>query len=75
MAGGGAAAATEGEFKLEQSASSGGQDIGYPNGHLGHLNQEEEKSLRDFKAFLQEKGLYTPEAAEKKASHDDQTLL
>lgn len=72
MAGGGAAGS---EFKLEQVPSSGGHDIGYPHGHLGHLSQEEEKSLQEFKVFLQDKGLYTPEAAEKKASHDDQTLL
>lgn len=42
---------------------------GYPHGHLGHLTAEEENALKGFKAYLGEKGLYTP------GSHDDPTLL
>ncbi|KAK3318143.1 CRAL-TRIO domain-containing protein [Apodospora peruviana] len=58
--------------KVRTSVSVGGHDIGYPNGHLGHLSHEEEEALRSFKVFLEEKGDYqsgTP------PSHDDQTLL
>ncbi|KAK3307171.1 CRAL-TRIO domain-containing protein [Chaetomium strumarium] len=52
--------------------SVGGHDIGYPHGHLGYLTQDEENSLRSFKVYLEEKGLYKsgPEP-----SHDDGTLL
>jgi len=62
-----------------ESASSGapsinvaGHEVGYPHGHLGHLNAEEEEVLRGFKLFLEEKALYQPGPP---ASHDDQTLL
>ncbi|KAK4183635.1 putative SEC14 cytosolic factor [Podospora australis] len=60
------------------SVISGGQqphDVGYPNGHLGHLNAGEEQALRDFKVFLEEQKLYTPGSPASPASHDDQTLL
>ncbi|KAL1842335.1 hypothetical protein VTJ49DRAFT_5503 [Mycothermus thermophilus] len=60
---------------LERVTSVGGHDIGYPHGHLGHLTAEEEKSFQEFKAFLQEKGLYTPAGEGKTASCDDATLL
>ena len=63
-------------LKLEQTLSVGGHDIGYPHGHLGHLNAEEEEALERFKKLLQEKGLYTPSVeGQNKASHNDQTLL
>ena len=52
--------------------SVGGHEIGYPHGHLGHLNADEENALQNFKVFLQDKGLYTTEP---KPSHDDQTLM
>ena len=52
--------------------SIAGHEFGYPHGHLGHLNVDEEDALRNFKLFLQEKGLYTPGNP---ASHDDPTLL
>lgn len=47
-------------------------DHGYPRGHLGHLNDEEEKALRDFKALVEQKGLYKPGPP---PSHQDYTLL
>lgn len=52
--------------------SVAGHEIGYPHGHLGHLNDEEEAALREFKALLEERGLYK---AGPPASSDDQTLL
>ncbi|KAH6634703.1 CRAL-TRIO domain-containing protein [Chaetomium sp. MPI-SDFR-AT-0129] len=45
---------------------------GYPNGHLGHLTEEEDTQLKAFRVFLEENGLYKPGPP---ASHDDQTLL
>ena len=48
------------------------QDIGYPHGHLGHLTEDEEKALVEFKQIISEKGLYQ---AGPPPSHDDQTLL
>lgn len=54
------------------TASVGGHEIGYPHGHLGHLSADEEDAFRNFKLFLQEKGLYEPGPP---ASHDDQTLM
>lgn len=62
--------------RVKSSASSGGpggeHGIGYPYGHLGHLNHEEEETLTKFKAYLEEKGAYQPGPP---PSHDDQTLL
>ena len=46
--------------------------IGYPNGHLNHLNEEEEEAFHNFKLLLQEKDLYKPGPP---PSHDDQTLM
>jgi len=69
----GASAVGEAATKVG-SASLGGHEFGYPHGHLGHLNGEEEEALRSFKAYLQaqEDGFYKPGPP---ASHDDQTLL
>jgi hypothetical protein len=50
-------------------------EFGYPNGHLGHLSDQQEKALDDFRQLVAEKGLYRPATAEKPASHDDVTLL
>lgn len=60
------------ETSAERVLSVGGHDIGYPNGHLGHLSSDEENALRNFKTFLEEKGLYK---SGPQPSHDDQTLL
>ncbi|KAK4208159.1 SEC14 cytosolic factor [Rhypophila decipiens] len=58
---------------VKSASSAGGEHgIGYPNGHLGHLNPEEEESLRKFKTYLEEQGAYKPRPP---PSHDDQTLL
>ncbi|KAG8168040.1 hypothetical protein KVR01_003729 [Diaporthe batatas] len=46
---------------------------GYPHGHLGHLTADEEDALKRFKAYLGDKGLYTP--GPPSPSHDDPTLL
>lgn len=46
--------------------------LGYPHGHLGHLNEFEEDSLRRFRDLLEERGLYKRGPP---ASHDDATLL
>ncbi|KAK0620085.1 CRAL-TRIO domain-containing protein [Immersiella caudata] len=72
------AAALEPVQKVKSAASGApsisvaGHEIGYPHGHLGHLSDAEEESLRGFKEYLQEKGLYQ---AGPPPSHDDQTLL
>ncbi|KAK4033563.1 CRAL-TRIO domain-containing protein [Parachaetomium inaequale] len=57
---------------MAETTSVGSHDVGYPHGHLGHLTEEEDKQLRLFKDFLEEKGLYKPGPP---PSHDDQTLL
>ncbi|KXJ95265.1 CRAL-TRIO domain-containing protein [Microdochium bolleyi] len=46
--------------------------VGYPHGHLGHLEEHEEKALADFKTLLESKGEYTPGPP---ANHDDPKLL
>jgi len=43
-----------------KSSSSHVSEYRYPHGHLHHLNQHEEEQLREFKALIQEKGLYEP---------------
>lgn len=44
-------------------------------GHLGHLTQEESAALDNFKSISTEAGFYTPPGLDKKASHDDGTLV
>jgi len=46
--------------------------VGYPHGHLGHLEDHEAKAFEDFKKLLQEKGAYTPGPP---PNHDDPKLL
>ncbi|KAL8403589.1 hypothetical protein RB594_008737 [Gaeumannomyces avenae] len=53
-------------------AAQASPDIGYPNGHLGYLNESETKALDEFKALITEKSEYSPGPP---PSHDDQTLL
>lgn len=68
-----AASATAGPAqKVQSTVSTSGHEFGYPHGHLGHLNAEEEEAFQNFKAFLEEKGVYKPGNP---ASHDDPTLL
>lgn len=56
----------------DKTTSAGVADVGYPNGHLGHLTEGEENQLKAFKVFLEDKGLYKSGPP---PSHDDQTLL
>lgn len=44
-------------------------------GHIGHLTAEEESALDHFKKLCAKEGYYTPHAADRKASHDDGTLV
>ena len=67
-------------LQRNHSASSGpaskvqsaGVEFGYPHGHLGHLNHEEEEAFKNFKIYLEEQGAYKPGPP---PSHDDPTLL
>ncbi|QDS77905.1 hypothetical protein FKW77_000721 [Venturia effusa] len=48
----------------------------YPNGHLGHLSDNQQRALDDFKVLCEKEGYYTTKAeGGKPASHDDETLL
>ncbi|KAI6715066.1 phosphatidylinositol transporter [Diplocarpon mali] len=50
-------------------------EYGFPQGHLGHLSDEEETAFKNFKILCQEKGYYKPASAEVPETHDDATLL
>ena len=50
-------------------------EYGYPQGHLGHLNEQEEAALKNFKVLCATKGLYTPAKGDQPSSHEDATLL
>ena len=54
-----------------KSATSA-SDIGYPNGHLGHLSPHQEEAFQQFKQVLTERELYKPGPP---PSHDDPLLL
>ena len=65
--------ATHGPVHRVQSAV---EVYGYPQGHLGHMNEEEERALNEFKALLTEKGIYAPQSeSDEYGTHDDATLL
>ncbi len=64
-----AESATSGPAARVQSA---GSDYGFPRGHIGRLNDQEEEALKNFKLLVREKGLYRPGPP---PSHDDPTLL
>ncbi|RYO80173.1 hypothetical protein DL764_009928 [Monosporascus ibericus] len=57
---------------IHRVPTAGAVGEGYPNGHLGHLTEKEEQVFREFKAFIEVKGLYKRGPP---ASHDDPTLL
>jgi hypothetical protein len=66
-------AATAGPAHRVQSAV---EEYGYPQGHLGHLNADQEAAFKNFKLVLEEKGLYKPGTGEEEpGTHDDATLL
>lgn len=66
-------AATAGPAHRVQSAV---EEYGYPQGHLGHLNADQEAAFKGFKLVLEEKGLYKPGTGEEEpGTHDDATLL
>jgi hypothetical protein len=65
--------ATAGPVHRVQSAV---EVYGFPRGHMGHMNAEEEAALREFKTLLFEKGLYSPKSeTDEYGTHDDATLL
>ena len=49
----------------------------YPAAHLGHLTDNQQKALEQFKDLCQQKGYYKPAGPSgwPYASHDDETLL
>jgi hypothetical protein len=51
-------------------------EYGYPQGHLGHLTDEEEVALKEFKDAVIELQLYKPQTDEHEyGTHDDAMLL
>lgn len=44
-------------------------------GHLGYLTTQEESSFEEFRKLAANSGFYTPATDDKKASHDDGTLM
>ncbi|KAI0006772.1 CRAL-TRIO domain-containing protein [Xylariaceae sp. FL0662B] len=57
---------------IRRVPSAGAVQHGYPEGHLGHLTDHQAQVLQDFKALLEEEGLYK---RGNPPSHDDPTLL
>ena len=48
----------------------------YPAAHLGHLSDEQQSALEEFKVLCEKEGYYHPTGSDgKPASHDDETLL
>ncbi|KAE9983019.1 hypothetical protein BLS_005036 [Venturia inaequalis] len=48
----------------------------YPNGHLGHLSDDQQRALDEFRVLCEKEGYYTTKVeGGKPASHDDETLL
>lgn len=51
-------------------------EYGFPQGHLGHLSASEEKTLKEFKALVIEKGMFKPASdTHEFGTHDDAMLL
>jgi len=55
--------------------SSGVEVYGFPQGHIGHLTDEEELALQEFKELCTEKGLYKGPKDDEYGTYDDATLL
>lgn len=52
------------------------EEFGYPQGHLGHLTNEQEAAFKNFKLLCIDKGYYKPGNGEdEEPTHDDATLL
>jgi hypothetical protein len=49
----------------------------YPNGHFGHLTDNQQALLEEFRAICQREGYYTPAGKEGRThpTHDDELLL
>ncbi|KAL2106936.1 hypothetical protein VUR80DRAFT_5935 [Thermomyces stellatus] len=56
--------------KTETTASF--PDYGYPQGHLGHLDETQAEKLEEFRKLVETEGLYKPGPP---PSHDDEALL
>lgn len=49
--------------------------FGFPEGHLGHLSEEQEEALREFKEKTKEQGLYDGPHGDQFGVYDDAQLL
>lgn len=47
----------------------------YPDGHVGHLSNDQQAALDRFKEVITGSGYFHPADGPKRASHDDETLL
>lgn len=52
-------------------------EYGFPKGHLGHLNDSEETALGQFKALVQDRGIFPPRTTQegKPYGTDDDAML
>lgn len=52
-------------------------EYGFPQGHLGHLTSSEEEALQQFKALVQEKGIFPPKTTQEGKPYgiDDDAML
>jgi hypothetical protein len=64
--------ASDGPAAMPVTPIKSASDISYPNGHLGHLNSQQEQAFERFKSVLADRGLYKPGPP---PSHDDPLLL
>lgn len=59
--------------KTGEAVKSG--EFGFPTGHLGHLTEQQQLALVEFKEICASANVYTPKTEGKAASHDDATML
>lgn len=50
-------------------------EFDFPNGHLGHLSEEQNDALENFRQMITAEELYVPATDNKPPSHDDALLL
>jgi hypothetical protein len=55
--------------------SSAVEEYGFPNGHMGHLSDEQQRALEEFKELCIEKGYYDPEGQKKHFGTGDEPSL